>query len=191
MHNLKLCKMTMDLARRFYRGFETDPALFMDMSQFRPYVYSEDWVEAHFRRQIDRNREYLAVMLENAPVGEIILKDRDPKNRCCTLSIHLKNNSVKNRGYGTQAEILALEYAFNELGMETVYANAVHTNLRSRHVLEKVGFVETHTNETFRYYRCDRSNWKRPELDSANARLESPQAAEPSQTAKSPPGPLT
>ena len=64
----------------------------------------------------------------------------DSEKGYCTLSIHMKNNSVKNRGFGTQAEILALEYAFGSLGMETVFADAVHKNKRSQHVLEKVGF---------------------------------------------------
>ena len=64
--------------------------------------------------------------------------------------------SVKNRGYGTQAEILALRYAFNDLRLKTVFADAVSRNIRSQHVLEKAGFRFVEEKEGFRYYRCNR-----------------------------------
>ena len=34
--------MTKELAREYYRGFEMDPELFVDMSKFRPYEYSAE-----------------------------------------------------------------------------------------------------------------------------------------------------
>lgn len=88
------------------------------------------------------------------PVGEVILKNIDPNQRCCTLGIHPRNDSVKNKGYGTAAEILALQYAFRELQCETVYAEAIHKHLRSQHVLEKVASVKTHEDARSVYYRC-------------------------------------
>lgn len=169
MDNIKLCKMTKTVARRYFKGFETDPVLFMDMSKYQPYVYSEERADAYYERQIRLGREYLAILADEEPIGEIILKNIDPEKRCCTLSIHLQNDSVKNKGYGTQAEILALEYAFKELGTETVYADAVLKNRRSQHVLEKVGFTQTHSDETFRYYRCDKANWQKSESDEVMA----------------------
>ena len=75
------------------------------------------------------------------------------------LFLDMKNDAVKNRGYGTQAEILALDYAFQDLKLQTVFADAIHKNIRSQHVLEKVGFRETHCNDQFVYYRCDKDSW--------------------------------
>lgn len=40
--NIRLCEMTKELARQYYKGFEMDPDLFMDMEKFRPYVYSAE-----------------------------------------------------------------------------------------------------------------------------------------------------
>ena len=71
----------------------------------------------------------------------------------------LFNDNVKNKGYGTQSEILAIQYAFKDLKLDTVYADAIHKNTRSQRVLSKVGFCETHRDHTFIYYRCDRSCW--------------------------------
>lgn len=74
----------------------------------------------------------------------------------------MKNDSVRNEGYGISAEVLAQQYAFNEMGMLTVYAYAVLKNTRSQHVLEKVGFIVTHQDETYRYYKCEKTTWKTP-----------------------------
>ena len=40
----------------------------------------------------------------------------------------MQNDSFKNRGYGTQAEMLTLEYAFTALNMKAVFADAIHKN---------------------------------------------------------------
>ena len=71
----------------------------------------------------------------------------------------MQNDNLKNKGYGTQAEKQAIEYAFQELGLHTVYADVIHKNKRSQHVLTKVGFRETHRDDAFIYYRCDRCDW--------------------------------
>lgn len=164
MNHIKLCKMTKELARTYYQGFELDPDLFLDWSKFQPYVYSPEKSDATVDRYQQLGRVFLAVMRNDTPIGEVILKAIDHEQKHCTLGISLQSDSVKGLGYGTRAEILALEYAFEQMGMETVFADTILTNTRSQHVLEKVGFVETVSDDTFRYYRCDKSLWKRPEL---------------------------
>ena len=123
--NIYLCKMTKELARQYFREFLHAPDVFMDMSRFSPYVYNEENADASYERQIRMGREYFAVMWDDLPIGEVVLKNIDQMNRCCTLGIHLQNDSEKNQGYGTQAERLALAYAFETMGMETVYADAI------------------------------------------------------------------
>jgi hypothetical protein len=48
---------------------------------------------------------HLAIMHGILPVGEVILKNIDQNQRCCTFGIHLLNDSVKNKGYVSDAEI--------------------------------------------------------------------------------------
>lgn len=157
--NVCLCKMTKSLNRQFFREFVNDPDLFADMGQFYTYHYNEPDADAYWERQESLGRIHLAIMLGEKIVGEVILKNIDHGNRSCTLSIHMMNDSVKNCGYGTEAEILTLEYAFGELKMETVFADALLKNERSRHVLEKVGFKLFSRDNGFCYYRCDRDTW--------------------------------
>jgi len=161
--NLQLRKMTKELSRQFHKTYENDPDLFMDMSKFQPYIYSVEQSDAIVDRYERLGRVYLAIMLDNEPIGEVILKHIDWEKKHCTLGISMRSDEYKNKGYGTKAEILTLSYAFNELGMETVFADAVLKNTRSQHVLKKVGFVETHCDEVFRYYRCDKECWSVPE----------------------------
>ena len=160
--NIRLYKMTKDLCRQYFSAFEYDPDVLTDTNTLSKFIYNTDWADRYWQKQIDLNRVYLAIMLDNEPIGEVILKRIDWTKKLCTLSIHMQNDSVKNRGYGTQAEILALMYAFNELGMETVLADALHKNTRSQHVLKKVGFVETGCDDAFQYYKCCKHTWKAP-----------------------------
>ena len=85
-------------------------------------------------------------MLDGNPIGEVILKHID----------------VKNKGYGTQAEILSLRYAFEEMHLDIVYADVFRKNKQSQHVLTKVGFTETHRDDTFIYYQCKIAAWSMP-----------------------------
>lgn len=152
--------MTKALCRRYFQNFEMDPSLFADMSQFRTYQYQPEKCDELIDRYTEMGREYFAIMRDADPIGEVILKNIDQEKQCCTLGIHLQNDSVKNKGYGTLAEILVLEYAFNTLNMKVVYADAIHKNKRSQHVLEKVGFRKINSDKNFVYYQCDRADWQ-------------------------------
>ena len=61
---------------------------------------------------------------------------------------------------GTAAERLAVEYAFERMNMSTVFADTIHKNERSAHVLEKAGFRFVSKDDMFRYYRIDKNDLK-------------------------------
>ncbi|WP_411676374.1 GNAT family N-acetyltransferase [Caproicibacter sp.] len=151
---ISLIPMTKELCRQYYKGFKRDPDIYMDMSLFKQFLYSDSWADAYFERQRLKRRIFFAIMSKGEPIGEIILKNIDEIARKCTLSIHLQNDSVKGQGIGTKAERLALIYAFSELNMASVNADAVIKNERSQHVLEKVGFHFLRQEGSFRYYHC-------------------------------------
>ena len=154
--DITLTPMTRPLCHEFYRGFENDPDTFMDMDRFAPYEYTPEKVDRYFEEQQSPDRIVFMIMERGVPVGEVKLKYIDHEAKQCSLGIHLQNDRVKNRGIGTAAERLALDYAFHVLGMETVNADAVLKNMRSQHVMEKVGFTFVRSDDTFRYYICKR-----------------------------------
>ncbi len=162
MDQISLCIMTRELCHQLYQGWENDPAIYMDMSLFSPYRYDKDKVDRYFDAKQGPDRVLFAILKDGVPVGELHLKGIDRQKKECTLSIHMQNDGVKGRGYGTQAERLALRYAFDVLGMEAVNADTVHKNIRSQHILEKLGFAHIRDEGDFRYYRYQRESARTP-----------------------------
>ena len=123
------------------------------MDLFKAYQYDETSVNRYFDAKQNPSRVLLAIMKGNAPVGEIQLKQIDWEQKECTLSVHMQNDAAKGRGYGTCAERLAVQYAFDVMGMNAVNADTIVKNKRSQHVLEKVGFQFIKEENGFKYYR--------------------------------------
>ena len=156
MDQISLCVMTRELCHQLYQGWENDPAIYMDMGLFSPYRYSKEAADRYFDAKQAPDRVLFAILKDGAPVGELQLKRIDRQKRECTLSVHMQSDAVKGRGYGTQAERLALRYAFDVLGMAAVNADTVVKNTRSQHILEKLGFQHVRDEGDFRYYRYQR-----------------------------------
>lgn len=158
---ISLHEVTLELMLEYYREYKNDPDIFMDMTKFKEFHFDPERVTAffHAKKPTDERREFF-IMSDGVPVGEICLKHIDYGKRECELSIHLKNDTVKNRGYGTEAEKLIIRYAFDTLQMDTVLADVVLKNSRSQHVLEKVGFDFIRQEDIFKYYQFPRSKYK-------------------------------
>jgi len=151
MPTIQLKAMTRELCHELYKHWTNDASIYMDMHLFQPYVYDEAAVNRYFdMKGQDASRRLFAIMLGDKVIGELQLKQIDHDKKECSLSIHMQNDAVKGRGYGTQAERLAVKTAFDELGMAAVNADTIRKNTRSQHVLEKVGFRFAGEDETFR-----------------------------------------
>ena len=61
--------MTKQLSREYHKHFVVDPDLYMDISKYQPYVYSEEQSDATIERYRQMGRIYLAVMLNGEPIG--------------------------------------------------------------------------------------------------------------------------
>ena len=156
MGEISLCFMTRDLCHQFFREHENDPAVYADESQFEPYVYSEEIAESFYERKQVPGRLELVAMMDGRTIGHVQLKNIDAEARECELGFHMQNDSVKGLGYGTQIARLALEYAFENLDVDAVYAYTILKNTRSQHVLEKVGFRYICEKNGLKYYRYNR-----------------------------------
>ena len=148
---VSLKPMTRQMCHEFYKNFQNDPAI----GHYYEYLYTPEIADRYFDTNSVTDRKLFAIMVGDRIVGECKLKNIDHEKRECSMGIHLQNDAVKGKGYGTQAERLILQYAFEELGMVAVNADAALKNTRSQHVLEKVGFRYTHEDDTFKYYRCE------------------------------------
>ena len=156
MQIIQLKKMTRELCHELYKHWSNDASIYADISEFKPYTYNEAHVGRYFESKNEPSRIVFAIMLDGSPIGELQLKGIDWEKAECTLSIHMQNDTVKGKGYGTQAERLAVKIAFEKMGMVAVNADTIMKNTRSQHVLEKVGFRFVGDDGTFKYYRIER-----------------------------------
>ena len=84
----------------------------------------------------------LGIFLHNGTViGDIALQDMDNKNRCCSLGYGLTKLAYYGKGYMTESVNLMLDYAFNNIGTERIFAHTLEQNIGSQRVLEKCGFT--------------------------------------------------
>lgn len=156
-NEILLKPMTPEMYHEFFREYQNDMDLYLDKNEFFEYVYDKSKVDAYIQRQIDLKRLPFAIMLENDIVGELKIYDIEACESA-TLGITMKNKNYKDRGFGTRAEQLAIEYVFYELDIPMLYADSVLTNTRSQHVLEKVGFRFIYEDEQRKHYKITRAN---------------------------------
>lgn len=150
-----LLPMTAELYHEYFKEYQNDLDLYIDKNAYTPYIYDEEKVNRYIQKQIDLNRKPFAIMCSREMVGELIIKNIE-EHKCATMGIAMKNAKYKDRGFGTKAEQLAIEYVFHELDIPVLYADSILSNTRSQHVLEKVGFRLIKEEGDFKYYCIER-----------------------------------
>ena len=152
---ISLTGMSDEMYYEYFKDYENDPDLYLNKDMYEPYIYSVEGVARYIERKKLKQQIPMAIVYGEEIIGELIFEQLVP-NYSVTIGISLKNSKYKDHGYGTQAEKLALDYAFGTLGVKIVFADTILSNTRSQHVLEKVGFAETHRDDMFIYYKCQR-----------------------------------
>lgn len=152
---VRLLPMTAEMYHTYFKEYQNDPDLYIDKNAYTPYTYEEEAVNRYIQRQADLKRKAFAIVADGEMVGELIIKNIVPR-QCATMGLAMKNAQYKDRGFGTKAELLAVQYVFRELDIPVLYADSILSNTRSQHVLEKVGFQLIKEEGDFRYYRIDR-----------------------------------
>jgi RimJ/RimL family protein N-acetyltransferase len=145
---ISLQPYTQKLCQSFYRDYISDPQM-----THQDFVYDTKWVQRYYEKKVqEKDRAFFAICRGKDIIGECQLKHIDLATLSATMSIHLQQDRYKNQGYGTKAIILLCSYAGQNMGLKTLYADAVLRNLRSQHVLEKCGFTRVKQDENLVYY---------------------------------------
>lgn len=74
------------------------------------------------------------------PIGTTQLRDINFRDGTATFGILIGDKSVWNRGYGTEATRLVLDFAFHALGLHNVLLTVFANNPRGQRAYEKAGF---------------------------------------------------
>jgi RimJ/RimL family protein N-acetyltransferase len=89
----------------------------------------------------DRNL-HLAIETEGKPIGAMVLRNEENlPSRSATFGIIIGDRAFHDRGYGTEASTLLLDYAFAVLGYHKINLDFFEYNARARAMYEKLGFV--------------------------------------------------
>ena len=118
-----------------------DPEIRRLIGEVRPT--SRDEAEAWYERvRSDPDRVWFVVALvENDQIiGEAGLLRMFPAWRTTDLSLILGDKEAWGQGYGTEAILLLLDYAFGYLNMHRVAVGVVGFNERALKFYEKIGF---------------------------------------------------
>lgn len=87
---------------------------------------------------------FVIVTLEdNKMIGTVSLERINWINRTATLGIFIGDKEFLNKGYGTEAIRLLLDYGFNYMNLHSIHLNLMSFNIRAQKCYEKCGFKET------------------------------------------------
>ncbi|NHM04003.1 GNAT family N-acetyltransferase [Flavobacterium celericrescens] len=91
----------------------------------------------------------MAICLKNSfeAIGLIDLFDFDPKNNRAGVGILISNESNRNKGVGSEALALIINYAFEQLQLHQLYANIGSDNEISLQLFTKFGFQKIGTKK--------------------------------------------
>lgn len=94
------------------------------------------------RRNDKQNRLDLAIYVPalDQYVGEVVFNEYDPNNNSVNYRIAI-GQAGQNRGYGTEATKLMVDYGFEHLGLNRIELEVLDFNKRARHVYTSCGFV--------------------------------------------------
>ena len=138
MNNIELRTFTEAEYHSFFRHYESDP-----MMDPTPFTYNREQISRSYAYNHDGYRPdyvHLGIFLDGKPVGSYQLKRMDTIRKTCEFGIILQNDSVKNRGIGSEAILAGMHIARDVYGMETMIGDTMGRNHRMIHVFEKLGF---------------------------------------------------
>lgn len=123
-------------------SWRNDPEIQNMVGGHKYFVSSEkekEWVKNAIN---DRDRIVCAICLvENDKyIGNIMLQDIDWINRTGHVPVLIGDKSEWNKGYATEARMLMLKFAFEERGLQRIWAEVIENNKGSLKMHEKCGY---------------------------------------------------
>ena len=113
---------------------------------FRPMtrMAEEEWME-NLKTQDDTIRFSIIIPSEDGLeklIGNCGIHNIDWKNRVGEVGIVIGENEYQNKGFGTEAMELILEYAFDTVNLNRIELYTYDFNISALKSYEKVGFIE-------------------------------------------------
>lgn len=155
MESVTITPMTIELANKFYDGYERDILTFEDGDKSNTFVFSKEWVEEYINKQQSLGHILFAIILGDTPIGEIKLHNISKRRSACEVSINLKSDNYKNKGYGTTALTQVIDYVKDNLQMKTILSRTLLKNIPAQNFLKSLGFKEDYREYKSVYFEKD------------------------------------
>ena len=140
--------------------WENDPAVWHLSNTLAPYSRFdiEQYVLTAARDLLSTRQLRLMIVLRknDLTIGAIDLFEYDPLHLRVGTGILLTSDE-RNKGYGTEALRLVIDYCFEILNLHQMYASITTGNAASIRIFEKQGFVKTGTK---RDWLLQNGQWK-------------------------------
>jgi len=118
-----------------------DRATRIQSGAFKPVSWLEhkEWIE---RILLAKDTELLIIANweDESAIGHVLLTDISTVHRSCSLTIRIGSEVDRNRGLGTEAMSLLLEYAWRDMGINRIQLTVRTDNERARRSYLKSGF---------------------------------------------------
>lgn len=130
----------------FFLRWFNDPEVSIFLNSIRPMTETaeEKWVERLDER---RNDIVLVIVLKGAspeadrPIGTMGIHSIEHASGVATTGTAIGEKDCWGKGYGEEAKMLLLNYAFNTLNLRKIYSHVLAINPRSRAYSEKCGYA--------------------------------------------------
>ncbi len=86
------------------------------------------------------------------PIGYLHYEGGGSRDRRAQIGILIGERDALDKGYGTEAVVLLLNWLFNHRNMHRVWLTVQANNPRAIHVYEKIGFVHEGTYREHNFY---------------------------------------
>ena len=98
----------------------------------------EKWYEI---QSLNKNDIRYIIEINGNRIGLITITNIDWKNRKACHGIKIFNDEVKKKGYGTDAVMTIMKYAFEELQLNKLYSTILEYNIPSLNLYKKCGWT--------------------------------------------------
>lgn len=124
-------------------SWRNNPRVMKNFIYQKPFTKEghENWI----RTMVDTGKVVqfiLEDLSDDRPVGSVYFRDIDKVSRKAEYGIFIGEDDAVGKGFGSEAAVLALRYAFEELGLHKVFLRVFEDNQAAVRSYEKAGFVQ-------------------------------------------------
>jgi RimJ/RimL family protein N-acetyltransferase len=110
--------------------------------RFIPLQTEENWIRDIMNHRGINTKVAICLKSNGAHIGNVYLEKVDHVSQNAEFGILIGEPSSRGKGLGTEATMLMLNYAFNDLNLQRVCSSQLETNLASISMHKKCGFKE-------------------------------------------------